>query len=401
MLYLADRQALPEGPQVTAEQASPALPRGRGGGRQPGGAPNASSSGRTQTWNWRRGPAGHPTSSSTRAWKTGPGRAVRVRMHLARLLSVVLSTATVAAAYAPGAPGLAGAPLLALAAAGVLAFLPEFLFIGAAVNNDNAAALFGTLALLGAFLIWRAGGRLRPGWWTPLALGCGLLAKVSTAALWPAVAAAIVAGAAEGDRLAAPPLGRIWASRGRWLATGLLVFLPALLIASPWLLRNWALYGDPTGMALARQTIDLRTAPWTWADTLWLLRGWFVSFWGKFGGAGHMPMAGVGLCLAGGGDGRCRAGPGARVCLAARWRWARTSAALLLLAAGSVAVAMWQYSLTALGTDQGRLLYPAVAPLVLLWVLGLWAGCPCGGGGRLRSAWCWRARRWACMGCGA
>ncbi len=76
------------------------------------------------------------------------------------------------------------------------------------------------------------------------------------------------------------------------LVTGLLVFLPALLIAAPWFWRNWTLHGDPLGMAFARQTVDVRTGPWTAGDTAWLLRGWFISFWGKFGGAGHIPMAG-------------------------------------------------------------------------------------------------------------
>ena len=86
------------------------------------------------------------------------------------------------------------------------------------------------------------------------------------------------------------------------MTTGLLVFVPALLIAAPWLLRNWQLYGDPLGMALVRQTVDLRTAPWSWADTTWLLRGWFVSFWGRFGGAGQIPLPGVALWSAGRGQ---------------------------------------------------------------------------------------------------
>ncbi|NJN84013.1 MAG: hypothetical protein HC802_18210, partial [Caldilineaceae bacterium] len=76
----------------------------------------------------------------------------------------------------------------------------------------------------------------------------------------------------------------------QWLTTGLVVFGGALLIASPWFMRNWRLYGDPLGLKLAIQTIDVRTGAWTWADTSWLLEGWFRSFWGKFGGAGHIPM---------------------------------------------------------------------------------------------------------------
>jgi hypothetical protein len=154
----------------------------------------------------------------------------------------------------------------------------------------------------------------------------------------------------------------------------LAVFVPAVLIASPWLLRNWRLYGDFTGMELVRQTIDQRTTPWTWGDTLWLLEGWFISFWGKFGGAGHIPMAVwiywlfaalTGLSVLG---------------FIRSWRW-RTAAdrmalGILMIAIVGVAVGIWQYSLTALGTDQGRLLFPALGALAILWVEGLSAWPP-------------------------
>lgn len=374
VLYLGEERALPEGPAVTQSKHPPLYHAAAAAiaslagphtffqrsnpdvelAPRPGWSPNFFIHTRDEDWPWQ-----------------GGARA----MHLARLLSAVLSTATVAATYALGRLAFPRAPLLALAAAGVLAFLPEFLFIGAAVNNDIAAALFGTLALVSAFAIWRGGGRFRPGWWAPLALGFGLLAKVSTLALWPAVAVAIVLGGAEDAAGGGGYLGRIRAGRRRWLGTGLLVFVPGLLIASPWLLRNWRLYGDPLGTALARQTIDLRTAPWTWADTVWLARGWFVSFWGKFGGAGHIPMAEGVYALLLVATGIAMLGLG-RVWLSARWRTDGAAVGVLLLAVASVAVAMWQYSLTALGTDQGRLLYPAVAPLVLLWVLGLWVWLP-------------------------
>ncbi|MEZ4718525.1 MAG: hypothetical protein R2851_20885 [Caldilineaceae bacterium] len=49
----------------------------------------------------------------------------------------------------------------ALAAAALLAGIPEFAFIGGAANNDNAAALFGTLALWGGVAILRGEGRVR------------------------------------------------------------------------------------------------------------------------------------------------------------------------------------------------------------------------------------------------
>lgn len=314
-----------------------------------------------------------------------PWQGGALAFHLARLWSVFLSTCTVAATYGLVRAAFPQRRGLALITSGVLAFLPEFVFISSSVNNDNAAALFGTLALWGGFAIYRAEGHFKAGWWTPIALGLGLLAKVSTVALWGVIGSMIVVGtmaAALGTprfnlenwqfalRSYGWALGQTWR---RWLTVEILVFVPALLIAAPWLVRNWQLYGDPLGMALVRQTIDLRTTPWTWGDTAWLLRGWFISFWGKFGGAGHIPMANwvytllVILTLLSGAG------------LVRSWlkrRKLRLFLGLFLLASLSVAVSIWRYSLIALGTDQGRLLYPAVAPLTTLFVLGLLAWFP-------------------------
>ena len=208
--------------------------------------------------------------------------------HLARLWSVLLSTAAIAAAYAMLRTIFPRREVLILATVGLLAFLPEFAFIGASTGNDSAAALLGTLTLWGGFAIFQGQGRWSAGWWTPLALGFAFLAKVSTATLWPVIALAILMGAAhseaqpqEGGSTLSLWTGALVRSWRRWLTTGIGVFVPALLLISPWLLRNWQLYGDPLGLELTRQTIDLRMEAWTWRDSIWLLKGWFVSFWGK------------------------------------------------------------------------------------------------------------------------
>jgi 4-amino-4-deoxy-L-arabinose transferase-like glycosyltransferase len=288
--------------------------------------------------------------------------------HLARLWSVLLSTMTVAAVYGLARAALPGRVYVTLGATALVAFLPEFAFIGSSVSNDGAAALFGTLGLWGGLAIYRGGGRFRCGWWTPLALGLGFLTKVSTAALWPIVGLAILLGAAGSMR-------QVFAAWRRWLATGLLVFAPALLIAAPWLLRNVQLYGDLLGTEMVRKTVDLRSSPWSWEDTVWLLRGWFLSVWGKFGGAGHIPMLPWLYWLLGA---VCLAAVGGLVRLYLRrdWRSERWPLTLLLLAVAAVALGIWQYSLTALGTDQGRLLFPALGAIVILLAAGLLAWLP-------------------------
>jgi hypothetical protein len=142
----------------------------------------------------------------------------------------------------------------------------------------------------------------------------------------------------------------------------------------PWLWRNWKLYGDPLGLPLVLATIDRRKGPLSVADLLVLGRGWFVSFWGKMGGAGHLAlpilfyvMWGL-LVLA------------AVVGYPIGWRrrdrspihWVTPARWLVLLGAPFMTVlAVLSYSRIALGTDQGRLLFPALAPIAILLVLGV------------------------------
>lgn len=383
VVYLANERSLPVGPQVTqskhppfyhataaliASLAEPTNDFLRSNpdvnvAPHPGWSPNFFVHGPEEQW---------------------PGSGAVLAFYLARFWSVLLSTCTVAAAYGLARTAFPQMRHLALATAAVLAFIPEFLFIGASINNDNMAALFGTLALWGAFAHLYGGGAYRSGWWTPLALGLGLLSKTSTLVLWPIVGLAIIVGAAnsttstETDRsggIVRTGIVQLISSWRTWLRTCLLVFVPALLLASPWLIRNWQLYGDPLGMALVRQTIDLRTSPWGWAGTNWLIQGWFRSFWGKFGGAGQIPMPSLiyrsllvlVLCSMAG-----------VFRLGIRTKDNRIRLSLLFLVAAIVAtvIGIWRYSLIALGTDQGRLLYPALVAFVLLFVAGLLTWVP-------------------------
>ncbi len=203
-------------------------------------------------------------------------------MHLARFLSILFGAATVWAAWRLGAEVFHERPAIGLLAAAFLAGLPGFLFISASINNDNAAATFGALAVLLCAVMLRRGLV----WWRSLllgvCLGLGLLSKVGTLALWP-VALLVVGGvwwmATDRRRTAMRAIGHL-----------ALIYGAALLVASPWLLRNWQLYGDPLAWDLVRATVDQRLEPLRLADIGWLLRGFHTSFWGRFAAAGQVAL---------------------------------------------------------------------------------------------------------------
>ncbi len=315
-------------------------------------------------------------------WQAGP-----LAMHLARGVSVLAGLLLVLATYGLGRGLWPARPEIALAGAAFVAFLPESLFVGGAVTNDMLAAALAALALW-----WATAGR---GWpaalGTGIALGLGFLTKASVIALWPV--AGLVVLLVDGWRVQQP---------FRRVSRLLLVALVATAIAIPWLWRNWTLYGDPLGTPVVLGTIDRRTTP---LDLLWLARGWFLSFWGKFGGAGHIALpwplyALWGVIAAGAVAGAVKVA-GYRLKVARRLesrlqpggfvkaqggkpaeastpnlaavRWTVLAGAPLL-----VMLSMVSYSQVALGTDQGRLLFPALAPIGLFVAAGLAAWLPAG-----------------------
>jgi 4-amino-4-deoxy-L-arabinose transferase-like glycosyltransferase len=196
-----------------------------------------------------------------------------------RLLSVLLGTATLLAAF--GAvrvifPGRAG---LALLATGLVAFIPQRLALTAAVNNDALAELLVGCTLWSAAL-YVQGENDRP-WLLGLLLGLALLAKTTA---YVVVGVAILAlllrwrGERHSTRWAARQLG--------WM------MVPALVLAGPWFVRNGITYGwlDPLGLGCHRRVVENQTLTSDYiADHGWNALGnrfltWtFQSFWGRFG----------------------------------------------------------------------------------------------------------------------
>jgi 4-amino-4-deoxy-L-arabinose transferase-like glycosyltransferase len=206
--------------------------------------------------------------------ETFPWRGSVLAVYVIRLASILIGAGTILLTARLG--GLLFDPQVSLLAAALLAFNPMFIFVNAAVNND-ALAIF--LAHLGLFLlvrIWREAPDPRQHWpryaVLGLVLGLGILTKLSVGGLL------FLAGIA---------LAWLAWRRRQWrylFLGGGLVLIVSLLVLLPWLLRNLNAYGDPTGLDVFIQVQDSRDKPLTIARWRGEFGTLYRSFWGLFGG---------------------------------------------------------------------------------------------------------------------
>lgn len=192
-------------------------------------------------------------------------------LRVVRLASVLLGAVTVWVTFRVAREVYPERPAVALGTAGLAAFIPEFLFISGAVNDDNGAALFGALAIWAMMRILRRGATWQRCAGLGLALGLGWLSKLTVVALVP-TAALTLALVAWRDR-----------SWQKMVRLGLVTFAIAGLLIGPWLVRQTVLYGDPTGTSREMSEWGLRDRPVTLSDLgpdLYWLR---TSFWGRLG----------------------------------------------------------------------------------------------------------------------
>lgn len=305
----------------------------------------------------------------------GPDEARLTRL---RLFNLLLGALGIWLVWGLVRAGWRDDPLLALAAAGFVAFLPMRLAVTAAASNDPLAECASTAVLWLALL--RATGRLTQRRWVwagGLLLGLAFVTKVS-------------AYGALGLLLAGEVLA--WWRRGRFggaLAASTLLQLVAIgcLAGLPWFLRNERVYGAGDWMGRAAHDRVVAGQPTTAA---WIIQhglvgspdallnrmaSWtFDSFWGVFGWMGVfldsriyalLALASA-LALAGG--------------AAYLWRLARDGsptradergAVLLcgLALAGSIAGYVW-WNLSFV-QHQGRYLFPAIGAIAAFFMLGL------------------------------
>jgi 4-amino-4-deoxy-L-arabinose transferase-like glycosyltransferase len=313
------------------------------------------------------------------AW---PYRGWALAWHLVRMLSIALGAVTVWAIYrlglvlvdagAPRCPGT-GHRAIPLAMAALTAFTPQFLFMSAVANNDNAATAFSALVLWQVAALLHETERRRL-WLRSLLLGLllglGLLSKANLIALLPIAGLAILVAVLRFPELEAKK--RVGLVAGCWL----LAFGLAALLSGWYFVRNWLSYGDPLGWALTLKINALREGPLTVDVLAWLLKGVFRSFWlGWIGIAFDEPIYWLiaALCLVG--------LVGFVVWLFRSWsqlspatRW---TLLLLGLHTAMTVGSLLQWTATVLGTDQGRLIYPILPEIMLVLVFGWAWWVPC------------------------
>ncbi len=293
-------------------------------------------------------------------------------VHVVRLLTLLFGAGTVLLTYLLARSLMHGHPGLALGASALTAFNPMFLFVSASVNNDAMAAFIGScvLLLLVRTVDWRPSEiRMRliqQSVLLGLLLGLGVLTKLSLLGLIP-VALLVVAirgwQADGGD----PPLRRATTAA----VYPCLILIIAASVSGWWFLRNWRLYGDPTGLDAFIAVQGRRAHPPTLQDWIGEFGTFRWTYWGLFGGVNVMAPQSVYwffdllsvVSLLGLGIRAIRHWQ--RGLRTPDYQWLIPLAWALIL---FVSVLRWTWISPAF---QGRLVFPGIAGISLLMALGL------------------------------
>jgi 4-amino-4-deoxy-L-arabinose transferase-like glycosyltransferase len=290
-----------------------------------------------------------------------------------RWVNVLLGAITVWLTYLLGRRVWRDRPALAWGAAALVAFNPQFIYLSGAMNNDIIAAATGTAVLLLSLEVAQKGLSRDRLALLGLAYGLALLAKFHLVVMGGIIALAVFVALLNAERASGSqtcwPLsasGRWRKVGGQWLRAMAIVVAIAALLAGWWFVRNWWLYGDPTGLNKVNELWAGRPASGNW----WALRQGlpylWSSLWGRFG-YGQIPLPSViyqGLLA---------------FCLLAlagylfRKREPLPNAALVLLGVtivGFLAVVTY-YILIQPAGPMGRFLFPAFPALAVLVMGGL------------------------------
>ena len=227
-----------------------------------------------------------------------PWRGVTLAAHVARFFSIFLGALTVLATYGIAHTilsthgithsGLLERRAVAVAAASIVAFNPQFLFLSAAVNNDN---LVTAVSALGMWMcVSMIANRRGMNYHAPmkaspttgqlillgLLVGIAALSKLSGLAVAGLAGLTLMILAWSGKN----QLGRSLTDLIRW---GVIVGIVAFIVAGWWYMRNWLLFGDPLALQAMFDILPRRANPPTLDELIARAEGVWRSLWAVFG----------------------------------------------------------------------------------------------------------------------
>jgi len=206
-----------------------------------------------------------------------PLQGANLALHIGRWFSLLLGLITLILTYALARMAMPGtnAAMLSLLAALLLAVIPQFVFISAALSNDSLIIVMST-----ATLFWLAKLLLR--------------SEARAVSIFEWLVLGILLGLAALSKLHGLGLWLLAALTGVWIATirrdwrvlvqaASPVAVPAVAIAGWWYWRNYTLYGDWFGLTTLLAIEGVRTDSSSIGAMMSELRGMKYSFWGLFG----------------------------------------------------------------------------------------------------------------------
>jgi hypothetical protein len=293
--------------------------------------------------------------------ETFPYRGAARAVHVMRLASALLGAATVATVFVSARMAFPGQRVVAPLASLLVAFNPQFVFMGAVVNNDGLVNFL--LAVVVAFTLYciqRGFTRRRA---ALLGVLCGLAPLAKLGGLLGAAFAGMGFLMAAREHLRADRRAVL-----AWLSQVALAAAAFVAVAGWWFVRNWVLYGDVTGMNAMLSVYGGRGG-WPAELVLPELVDTFRSYWGSFACGLRLPLWTYWLFAA------------LSALAAVGWAvaWRRTSGRVRLLSAllsvwFAVVLALWVRWNQITFAPLGRLLFQAnaaVAPLMAYGIAGL------------------------------
>ncbi|NKQ37264.1 MAG: hypothetical protein HF973_16815 [Chloroflexi bacterium] len=206
-------------------------------------------------------------------------------VHLARLLSVAFGALTLAGVWLVVREIAPDAPELALLATAVTAFNPAFVYISSVVNNDTAVAALSTWVLWLSIRLAKGKTTWKSELGLGVLLGLAFLSKLSALALLGVIALALALrfwhNFSQNEKKSAlirvNPSAALRTSLRPLLFSGVTIVGTAVLISGWWYLRNWRLYGDPLGWSVWLGNIGTEKA--TLLDLIPQFQEVAISYW--------------------------------------------------------------------------------------------------------------------------